>query len=466
MKELAVFLDNSLKVPIYEQIYIYIRDEILAFHIKAGTRLPSSRALSSYLQISRSTVLMAYDQLIAEGYIESITKKGYYVLETEKSFEMDGENELKDKLEPEKNEKYTMIFSPDGIEASYFPTLEWKRITRSVFDSESKEIFNSGDPRGDVGLRRLLAKYLRESRGVKANPENIILGAGNETLLMILSILLKDSTYAMEDPTYKKSYHILKDLGSKVVPVPMDQNGMDIKALVDSKAEVAYVTPSHQYPLGIVMSIRRRMELLTWAQKQEERYIIEDDYDSEFRYKGKPIPSLQGKDIYGKVIYMGTFSKSISPAVRIAYMVLPDDLYVRYQKRLFYCNNTVSRLDQKLVELFIESGGYDKHLNRMRTIYKNKHDSMLLELRAWENIEIFGENAGAHMLIQINNGMSEIELIKKAKQAHIKVYGLSDYYITQYNEKVPVIILGYAKLNVEKIIEGLKILKKVWNIEG
>ena len=361
---------------------------------------------------------------------------------------------------------YTIDFSPNGIETEHFPVNEWRKISKNIFTDEMKNLFNSGDKRGDDGLREQLAVFLQKSRGVKADKSRIILGAGNENLLMLIKLLLPGNViFAVENPVYKKSYDILRNFTDNVIPVGLDKDGLSVKELEKSNADVAYLTPSHQYPLGIVMGIKRRVELLNWASRKEDRYIIEDDYDSEFRYKGRPIPSLQSIDNGEKVIYMGTFSKSVTPAIRMSYMVLPKKLMDIYMKKTSYIGNTVSRIDQKYMEIFMKNGGFERHLNRMRTIYKAKHDVMLNELKTWKNINISGENAGVHIILEINNNMTEKELVKRAAEEGVKVYPLSDYYIGGINNRLPGIIIGYSKLCSEKIINGLRILKKVWKIE-
>ena len=465
MKELAVYVDTNSKVPAYEQIYSFIRDEIINGNIKKGASLPSSRALAEYLQFSRSTILMAYEQLVAEGYIETAPRRGYYVLELNNGFRGSGAA-APSQLSLEKAAKeYRIDFSPDGMETGHFPYNEWRRIMRQVVTPENQELFNSGDSRGDSGLRQVISEYLMESRRVRANPSRVILGAGNENLLMIISMLLDGSSvFGMENPVYRKSYMLLKSLGRKIVPVGMDGSGMLVSRLEESGADIAYVTPSHQYPTGTVMSIKRRMELLAWARAKEGRYIIEDDYDSEFRYKGKPIPALQGNDGEDKVIYIGTFSKSLSPAMRISYMVLPGVLYEKYMKNGTYLSNTVSRIDQKAVELFIREGGFGRHLSRMRKIYKNKHDVMLACLRRWKNTVVSGENAGAHMLVHINNGMSGRKLAELAYANGIKIYPLDTYYIDEKKPKDTQILLGYARLDAHHIEKGLLELAELWGL--
>lgn len=464
MKELAVFIDTNSKMPAYEQIYTFIKKEILNGHLKSGESLPSSRALAEYLQFSRSTILMAYDQLAAEGYIETIPQKGCYVMEVEDELKK-ASYIAEDEPKKEQEKKYGIDFDPVGIETENFPYNEWRRISKQIYLPENAELLNSGDARGDYALRKSISDYLRDSRGVMADPDRVILGAGYESLFMVLNFILdKKSVFAMENPVYPKAYKLIKNFGRNIIPVELDEYGMSVEVLENTNAQIAYVTPSHQYPLGIVMSVGRRQELLQWAGKNAERYIIEDDYDSEFRYKGKPIPALQGIDTMEKVIYIGTFSKSISPAIRMSYMVLPKELKHRYDNSMNFYSNTVSRIDQKMVQLFMESGGFERHLNRMRTIYKNKHAVMLSELKNWKDTELFGENAGAHMLLKVKNGLDEDELVERAKKGGIKVYPLKDCFIGKRTDKTPVIILGYAKLNAENIEKGLKILKEKWKI--
>lgn len=466
MKGLAIFLDNSIKIPVYEQIYNFIKNEIVKGNLKAGEKLPSTRRLSEQLQCSRSTILMAYEQLLAEGYIETKPKSGYFVAELFMDFKKQKEKLVKT-AQNDETKGYEIDFSPAGIDADNFPFNEWRKLSRNVINSENTELFNSGDRQGDLGLRRAIAEYLSTSRGVKANPDRIILGAGYESLFILLNnILEKNMIFAMENPVYPKAYRLIKSFGRTVCPVRLDDKGISIKDLDKTNADVVYVTPSHQYPMGIVMPVKRRQELLSWSASKEERYIIEDDYDSEFRYKGKPIPSLQGMDLGDTVIYIGTFSKSISPAIRMSYMVLPDKLYRKYIEFGKFYSNTVSRIDQKIVELFIKEGSFERHLSRMRTTYKNKHASMLNRIKGWKNVEISGENSGAHILLWFKDGQKALDLIKKAQRGGVNVYSLTECFIDDYYESKyeNVVVLGYARLDEAEIQKGLSILEKAWNI--
>ena len=244
------------------------------------------------------------------------------------------------------------------------------------------------------------------------------MGAGNDYLLLLLQYILgKNIRAAFENPSYRRAYRIFSSFAAETVTVPVDESGISVKELARSGADVAYVMPSHQYPTGVVMPIGRRMELLKWAAEEKDRYLIEDDYDSEFRYRGKPVPSLQASDTAGKVIYIGTFSKSIAPAIRVSYMVLPPALLKRYEKECAFFSSTVSRIDQTILNEFIRSGAFERHLNKMRKVYKEKHDILLEELRPFlKKYRLSGEYAGLHVLLSSKGAADEEALIRKAEE--------------------------------------------------
>ena len=282
---------------------------------------------------------------------------------------------------------------------------------------------------------------------------------------MILSrILGTDPVIAMENPTYRHSYDIFLSLGYQVDAVEIDKDGICMEDLYSCGAQLAYVMPSHQFPVGVVMPVKKRIELLDWANEHESRFIIEDDYDSEFRYKGRPIPALQGIDRNGKVIYLGTFSKSIAPAIRISYMVLPETLLEQYYEKCSFYVSTVSRIDQKVLERFLTAGYYERHLNKMRSIYKAKQEVLLAGLKGLEDIcDVSGEHAGLHILLTFHNGKTEQELMKAAEAKDIKVYGISQYYIAETAQKQDVVLLlGYAVMSEESIAKAVRQLVDIW----
>lgn len=463
MYEIMLNLDAKSSKNLYEQIYEHIKQEIQTGNICCGEKLPSTRLLAEQLDISRSTAQLAYEQLLSEGYIEAVPCKGYFVCQMEELYHLEHEPVTQEKMAEPHEPNFQYDFSPNGIDLDHFPYSTWRKLSREVLQDDQKELFHLGDARGELGLRTAICAYLHQARGVNVQPSQIVLGAGNDYLLMLLSCMLgMDHRIAMESPTYRHAYDIFKKLGYDCCTVTMDKSGMNVQELRESGANIAYVMPSHQYPLGIVMPIKRRQELLQWAAEQPGRYIIEDDYDSEFRYIGKPIPSLQGSDSHQRVIYIGTFSKSIAPAIRISYLVLPKSLLERYENagRSFSC--TVSRIDQKMVQLFMERGYYERHLNKMRALYKSKHDVLLAELKKVKGIrKILGDRSGVHILLQMVSGVSEEERILQAERAGIKVYPLSEYCI---DDRIygSTIILGYATMTEDEIRKAVGILSEVW----
>lgn len=464
MNELTITLDVKSTIPLYEQIYEYIKTDIRNGKISCGEKLPSTRALAKYLEISRSTVELAYEQLLAEGYVEAEACRGFFVTQIEELYQWETAKEtVTQKIIKEEN-VYKYDFSPRGVDLQSFPYSVWRKLSKEILSNDKSDLFQLGDSQGEYELRETICRYLYQARGVNCEPEQIVIGAGNEYLLMLLSTVLgKNRKIAFENPTYRQAYRLFENLSYDTCVVEMDRKGMCVDKLRKSGAEIAYVMPSHQYPLGIVMPIKRRMELLRWAAEEEERYIIEDDYDSEFRYKGKPIPALQGFDREDKVIYIGTFSRSIAPSIRISYLVLPKNLLKVYNEKSRFLSSTVSRVDQLIIQQFIERGYYERHLNKMRALYKSRHDTMVNELKPLlKYCSISGENAGVHLLLTFIEGKEEKILTQKAKEQGIKVYGLSTYDIKKKEKEQAVILLGYANMSEEKIIQAIHALTNAW----
>ena len=463
MNELTISLDTRSRIPLYEQIYDYIKTDIQSGRIPYGEKLPSTRFLSKHLEVSRSTVELAYEQLLSEGYIESVPYKGFFVAQIDELYHL-----KKDKPQPQRERKearrYRYDFTPNGVDLKSFPYNVWRKLSKDILLDDRTELFRSGDSQGEYGFRSAICSYLYQARGVDCTPDQIIVGAGSDYILMLLGMILgMDHTIAFEDPTYKQAYRMAGGMSYNCIPVSMDKNGMKVTELEKSGADIAYVTPSHQYPTGVIMPIRRRMELLKWACEEQGRYIVEDDYDSEFRYKGKPIPALKGYDASEKVIYLGTFSKSIAPAIRLSYMVLPKPLLEAYEQKARFVNSTVSKVDQLIVQKFIEEGYYERHLNKTRALYKSRHDVLIEELRPMADIcTISGENAGVHLLLTFQNGMTEEELIDRAAREDIRVYGLSDYRIKENCKEKATILLGYANLTEEQIRKAARLLRDCW----
>ncbi|MBR1866040.1 MAG: PLP-dependent aminotransferase family protein [Lachnospiraceae bacterium] len=470
---LMISIDPGSKEPIYEQIYKHIREEIKAGQITCGTRLPSTRSLADHLEVSRNTIDMAYGQLLSEGYIESLPKKGYYVCDLETLY-LEGITvrdtaHRKDRpVQTQDTVEYAVDFSLNGVDMDYFPYDKWRKLMRECLMDDNKDLFLSGSHQGDLELRRAVGDYLYQSRGVRCEPSQIVIGAGSDYMLLLLSRILTGSLkIAMENPAYMQAYTIFQSLGYSVTPVSLDDQGIGMNRIEQCDPDIVYVTPSHQFPLGTVMSAKRKLQLLAWAGKKENRYIIEDDYDSEFRYFGRPIPALQSQDPFERVIYIGTFSKAVAPGIRLSYMVLPKPLEELYRERAGFYFSTVSRIDQNIICHFLQQGHFERHLNRMRKVYKAKHDILLQQLReSGIGMRIAGESAGLHLLLQFGGKQSGADRIERsltaaAGRAGVKVYPLSGYYITE-EERIPTILIGFARLKEEQLVEGVERLKRAW----
>lgn len=466
MNELTIHLNPEQGIPLYQQIYEYIRKDIQRGNLAVGSRLPSTRALAAHLEVSRSTVVLSYEQLLSEGYIESRPYRGFFVAEIEGLYRFSAEK-VYSREEPAKEEKAEFDFSPSGVDLNSFPYAVWRKLSKEVLLDARAELFRVGDPQGEAGFRRAICTYLHQARGVVCTPDQVIVGAGSDCILLILSIILgRDRKIAFEEPVYRQAYCLANSMDYETIPVEMDRQGMQVSGLRQTDADTAYVTPSHQFPTGVIMPLGRRLELLKWAGEAKDRYIIEDDYDSEFRYRGKPIPALQGYDRQGKVIYLGTFSKSIAPAIRLSYMVLPGPLLEAYRERAYFLQSTVSKVDQMIVQRFLEEGYYERHLNKMRATYKGRHDVLLEEMRRFFPMcKVEGENSGVHILLRFKKGQKEEALIRSAKKKGVRVYGLSGFYMGRKKEEEAVLLLGYANLTEEEIRQAAARLRKCWKEE-
>ncbi|MFD2445556.1 PLP-dependent aminotransferase family protein [Bacillus sp. CGMCC 1.16607] len=460
MIEITPNLDTQSDVPLYVQLYEYIKQEMKAGNLEPFTKLPSKRKLSKYLQISQNTIEAAYGQLTAEGYIEAIPRKGFFVSDWDQNL-LEAKRSIEDVVEKAiQDQKFTFDFTNTGIDTRSFPFGLYRKLANEVMTIENKDVLLLGHPQGEYELRLAISNYLFESRGVRCSPSQIIIGSGTQILMKMLFQLLKGSAFAVEDPGFHRKLVTFERDPSQVKLIPLDQEGIIISSLEESGSNIAFVTPSHQFPCGMVMPISRRMQLLNWAENGEDRFIIEDDYDSEFRYKGKPIPALQGLDSNGKVIYMSTFSKALIPSLRISYMVLPKPLIETYQKDYFFYTQTVSRIDQKIVCNFLERGYWEKHIQKMRVIYHKKRDMLVSAIAEWfpQTVEVVGQDSGLHLLIRANNGMTESELIEEAAKVSIKVYPVSTFGHSD-NQTV---MLGFAILSEGEIKQSIQLLAKVW----
>lgn len=455
MINFTIILNPLSDKPLYEQIYLHICNEIKLNKLKENERLPSKKQLASHLFISTNTVETAYAMLVQEGYIRSIPRSGYYVCHIESPMFNDVNIELDEPQKP--STKYLYDFRTNAVDISSFPYSTWAKLSKTIMYNYPN-LLTSGDGKGDYELRNTIAKYLHEFRGVSCSSNQIIIGAGIEYLMMILcGIIGNENIIAVENPGYAKTVNILKNSGNKIEYIPLDSDGMDIDKLSKTNANITYITPSHQFPTGTIMPIGRRTQILKWARDSKNRYIIEDDYNSEFNFIGKPIPAIQGLDSNGKVIYLSTFSRVLAPSIRIAYMVLPKDLLCIYENKFGKYASTVSRFEQQTLNMFITEGYLSRHLNRVKNIYKKQRDTLICELKKFEfEKQIIGEKAGVHILLQTDFAQ---KLLKLSEKVGIKIYNLDDYYFEGLNS-TNTLIFGYAGLSCEEIKKAFALLRE------
>lgn len=465
---LTYHLDPHSKTPLYEQLYRAVRADIMSGTLAGGTRLPSKRQLAANLRVSQITVETAYGQLLAEGYIVSEPRRGYFV---QKQLAAPAQAQAPKAAAPHPHTapaddcKYD--FRTNIVDTGCFPFATWARLSRSVLSEYSDRLLRATDPCGAAELRGQIARYLYDFRGINISPDNILVGAGSEYLMhLVIQLLGRERVYALENPGYRKLYQIFSDNGAAVRPLPLDKSGLRADALAASDASVVYLTPSHHFPLGTVMPAARRMEILRWASAAPGRYIIEDDYDSEFRYASRPIPALGELDHAGRVVYVNTFAKSLSPSLRIGYLVLPDALMARYHERFSLYSSTVPSFDQHTLAAFMRTGGFERHISRSRKVYQARRDALMAALDcelADLPHEVSRSEAGLHLLLHMRNGMLERELIERASAAGVRVYGLSAYYTPPVKPPKATLVLGYAGLTEQQINEAAALLRQAWS---
>ncbi len=464
---LTYSFDNIGTNSYYEHLYICIKNDILDKNLLPNVKLPSKRTFAAHLKISTITIEYAYAQLMAEGYIYSIPKKGYYVAEISAFPSIKTTNHITStEVNVAKPKSYYGDFVSNQSIPHMFPFSTWAKLMRQVMTNQQRALLTPPPSGGIMQLRIAIANHLYEFRGMHISPDQIIVGAGTEYLYgLLIQLLGASNIYAVEDPGYQKIAQVYKSNTVTCVHIPMDKYGISIEALETSNADIIHISPTHHFPTGIITPISRRNELLEWASQSTTRYIIEDDYDSEFRLMGKPIPSLQSIDISEKVIYMNTFTKSLSPTIRISYMVLPPHLVQRFYKKLSFYSCTVSNFEQYTLAKFIEEGYFEKHINRMRNYYRDHRNVLLDCIKSsplTTHVKIMEEDSGLHFLMHLKSTLTEDDLLKRFENEGIKITFLSKYYFNKpalsNNKKDHILIMNYSGLpreNMQEIINRL-----------
>lgn len=457
-------LDSDLDIPLYIQLYRHFVEKISNGELKASARLPSSRKLCEDLHISRNTVDLAYQQLCAEGYVASKPRSGYYVEKLDFSSVHPSARSHYVQTSSIKNSptvKYDFKYGKLNIDDA--PIIQWQKLLNKAMNNFKDEMTIYGPTFGNVELRKEILKYLRYYRGVDCSVDQIFIGAGVHYCLgMMCQFLGNDVTVAMEDPGYHVTRATFRNHGFAVKPISLDSCGLNVANLRASEAKVAYVTPSHQYPLGIIMPISRRLELIEWA-VQSDSIIIEDDYSCHLRYNTNPVQSLQFL-CPEKVVYVGSFSKFLFPSARLSYMVLPENMLEKFTNMFDGYPSSVSHLIQKTMELFMQQGYWESYLRKSKRIQKKKHDSLIKMLTEefGENISIYGMNAGLHIMVEVKNGMYEADLIGSALNAGVKVYPTSKFWENPENGLKSAVVLGFGGIEMDYIEPAVKLLRKAW----
>lgn len=478
-------MESHGDLALYEYLYRCIRHDIAHGKVEPGQKLPSKRALAKQLGVSLITIEAAYDQLVAEGYIRSRERCGYYACDLAPAAKIEEQGNVRFRTATEtranrrreghasnpngpqpisQNEEHLerrtgyrpsdadfapslnglapharnapsdapllADFTHSTLATTMLPYSAWaKAVRRTLSDESAASLAEAASAAGSPELRSAIADHLRQYRGMDVSPDQVVIGAGSQTLYQLLVQLLgRTRRYAVEDPGYPLLTRMYEQQDAQVAHIGLDDSGIDIDALEASDASVAHIMPSHQFPTGIVTTAARRRELLNWA-REGDRYLIEDDYDSEFRMAGRPIPSLFGIDAAERVLYLNSFAKSLGAAFRMAYLVLPPQLAQRFRKQLGFYANTVSPLDQMALARFIEQGHYDRHVNRLRTHARKTQDALVNALHEafGDRIAFAGLNDGLHFIMQLESERGERELATAAEAAGIRIAPLSSF---------------------------------------
>lgn len=453
---LSYSLSREAGTPLYEQLYAAIKADILSGRLTGGERLPSKRALSGHLNISKITVETAYSQLLAEGYISSRERSGYYVSQIRLA-------------EPCLTGAPAASPVPDepaaapGAAASLFPFSVWARLMRGVILDTQQNLLQRVPNAGLFALRKAIADEFMRQRGVFVSPEQILVGAGTEYFYsLLIQFLGHDRRYALEALGHRKIARVYQANAAALVPIEMDENGVVPEALEKSGASVVHISPSHHFPTGVVMPISRRQALMAWMAGQPDRYIIEDDYDSEYRFSGRIIPTMQSMDYLGRVIYMNTFSQTITPALRISYMILSKQLLPLWQRKMGFYSCCVPSFEQLTLTRFLDEGYFDKHLSRMKKHYRQQRDRLLSVVARPEFARHFTAlraDTGLHFVLQIHTSLSDAALAPLVTSAGLQTPLLSSYYVGSPAPSARgCVVVNYAELDVDTFGRALQTL--------
>jgi len=432
-------------LPLYEGLYRCIREDILSGKLKEGEKLPSKRSLAQHLEVSKITVEAAYEQLLSEGYIRSQEKKGYFVEKVT----------LRKAPPPRTGAAEKEPLPAAGTEG--FPFSVWSRLQREVYLDYGEKLLRPLPNRGIPELRQAIADHLAAFRGMTVDPGNILIGAGTDFLYnLLIQLLGRELCYGVEDPGYGKIRRIYLSGGVRCVHIPMDDKGVIPQAL--EGVDVLHISPSHHFPTGLITAPSRRQELLRWAEERQG-WIIEDDYDSEFRFHSQPVSAMQTMDPE-RVIYMNSFSKSLAPSIRISYLILPEGLMAEFQRKLGFYSCTVPSFEQYTLARFLSRGHFEKHINRMRRSYRGKRNrlvNMVKTAAIAEKLTILEQNAGLHFLLKVDTHLPDSFLSEALEKENIHFPPLGSFY-HEKKDDLHMLVVNYTSLQEKNMEKALKIL--------
>ncbi|MBX8936773.1 PLP-dependent aminotransferase family protein [Enterococcus gilvus] len=464
-----IYLNRKSNEPLYSQLYNQIKEEILSGALKEGDVLTGSRALAEVLGISRNTVNTAYSQLIAEGYVHSAKGVGLHVKKVPKlpikNQPHKSKQEEPARLNSDTNILYDLTNSSQT--SDLFPKKLWKRYTVECLDllADEAKLSSYQEKQGEFYLRKNLLGYLEKIRGVHCDESQIILTCGLQQSLDYLCKIISfdNQTVLMEEPGFDKAATVFQTNNIELETISVDDNGIIVSELPDrSNIRALYATPSHQFPTGVTLSIDRRYQLLEWAEKNDV-FIIEDDFDSELRYYSKPIPSLQSIDEHNRVIYLGTFSKALSPSIRMGYLILPPKLLQRYLERFALYNSSVPLLNQYVIARLIETGQYERHIRRLNQTFRKRLERFSTELSdVQDKIKISSNGSGQYFLLTFSQKVEQNELIERALKEGVKVYSTMKFWQEKAECPPNTLFLGFSKIDLEDIPDCVSRLKKAW----
>lgn len=486
--DLTIALDHQSSLPLHQQLYEELRQAILNGRLLPRQKIPSTRSLAQSLGVSRTTVTQSYDQLLSEGYLESIVGSGTYVCAqipddllhsdpvtqdsppTPAPIKLSGYGDRlhQTPFSLQSSPEHPISFRYGQPALHHFPVALWRKLLSRYCMASSNWLDYATDFQGYQPLRQAIAQYLARARAVRCDPDQIILTNGTQQALDLVMRLLMNpgDRIAVEDPGYLSARRVFLSHGAELVPIPVDESGLLVNKLAYFTSEslrLVYITPSHQFPTGSTLSLPRRLELLAWAQ-HHRALILEDDYDSEYRYGDRPIPALQGLDRHHSVIYIGTFSKVLFPSLRIGYLVVPPSLVPLFAQAKWLCDRQLPLLDQQVLTEFIEAGHLESHIRKMRSHYDQLRQTLVHSLREHfgETAQIFGEKAGIHLMVRLQTQWSDVEIMERAAQVGVGMMSAQPSYIQTGEPPLAAarsgrgeFILGYGELEEAQIAEGI-----------